>query len=293
VNSKNLGYLPFACMGAFMLIIQLIALVLAGPMEAQNIRVFENPQSLMNPIWYIGLILLFTLLTLLIIKVNRRGILKAFILFVIWDTLLIVLSGMLSPVAPVDISAIGSLLGASALTVLLYRFPEWYVIDVTGILIGAGAATILGISLAIGPTLIFLVALMIYDAIAVYKTKHMLTLAEGVMGLKIPVLFIVPKRWGYSFLKTTHREGERSAYFMGLGDAVIPSILVVSANVFVDAPSFGFINLPALGAILGTQIGFVVLMSLVAKGKPQAGLPFLNTGAIIGFMVGYFGAAVL
>ena len=36
---------------------------------------------------------------------------------------------------------------------------------------------------------------------------------------------------------------------------------------------------------MGILIGYVGLMMLVTKGKPQAGLPFLNTGAIIGFLI--------
>nr|WP_279385066.1 presenilin family intramembrane aspartyl protease [Methanosarcina barkeri] len=39
-------------------------------------------------------------------------------------------------------------------------------------------------------------------------------------------------------------------FFMGLGDAVMPTLLVVSANVFMKSNFY-----PVLGAILGTLIG--------------------------------------
>jgi presenilin-like A22 family membrane protease len=39
-----------------------------------------------------------------------------------------------------------------------------------------------------------------------------------------------------------------------------------------------------LGAVL---LGFLSLMFLISKGRPQAGLPFLNGAAIIGFAVAY------
>ncbi|MCL7475748.1 MAG: presenilin family intramembrane aspartyl protease, partial [ANME-2 cluster archaeon] len=72
---------------------------------------------------------------------------------------------------------------------------------------------------------------------------------------------------------------------------------MVSANVFItqadyvkllifELPGIGIINSPALGAAVGTIVGFAALMALVAKGKPQAGLPFLNTGAILGYVAG-------
>lgn len=282
LNAKIAPYIPFVCMGTFLIAVQLIALTLVNPLSAHNIRAFDDPHAILNPIWYFYLILMFTLVALLVIKLDLKWVLYTFILMSVASTLFIVFFGI-SAISS-SASVIGPLIGAGVLTLLVYKFPEWYVIDVTGILIGAGVAAIFGISLAIVPTMILLIALMIYDAIAVYKTKHMLTLAEGVIDLKIPVLFIVPKRWSYSFLKP---KDKHDAYYMGLGDAVMPSILTVSAMTFIDAPSFGFINIPALGAIAGSLIGFAILMSLVAKGKPQAGLPFLNTGAILGFMIGY------
>lgn len=72
------------------------------------------------------------------------------------------------------------------------------------------------------------------------------------MDLKLPpILFIIPKHRDYSFIKESFKEGEtREAFFMGgLGDAVMPSLLVVSANVFIEN---GGISYPVLGgAMLG------------------------------------------
>jgi presenilin-like A22 family membrane protease len=105
------------------------------------------------------------------------------------------------------------------------------------------------------------------------------------MDLKLPILFVIPRKRGYSFIKDNLKaEGEREAYFMGLGDAIMPTVLVVSANVFTEYT--GVLSPAATGAMIGTLIGFFALMALVMKGKPQAGLPFLNTGAIVGFFVG-------
>ena len=41
----------------------------------------------------------------------------------------------------------------------------------------------------------------------------------------------------------------------------------------------------ALSVMLGTLLGFIILVEVVIKGKPQAGLPFLCTGAILGYIV--------
>jgi len=40
-----------------------------------------------------------------------------------------------------------------------------------------------------------------------------------------------------------------------------------------------------LSVMLGTLVGFAVLMRAVMKGKPQAGLPYLCSGAILGYLV--------
>ena len=68
----------------------------------------------------------------------------------------------------------------------------------------------------------------------------------------------------------------------------MPSMLVVSANVFLQGWRFGgLVNLPALGAIIGSLAGMGVLLWFVMSGKPQAGLPPLNGGTILGFLAGW------
>lgn len=275
-------------MAGFIVIVQVLALTMASPMEEEGMQAFENPSSVWNPVYYIILILIFTAFILFVIKTNKKYILHAILLFAVAATMYYVFVTF--------IGAIPSLLLTAALTVLLYKFPEWYVVDITGVLVGAGASAIIGISLAILPTLILLILLTIYDIISVYKTKHMITLAEGVMELHAPILFVIPKRREYSFIKQDFaaEDGEeRGAYFMGLGDAVMPTILVVSASIFLPSecmamqlPLLGMVALPAVLAAIGTLIGYVVLMIVVMGGKPQAGLPFLNTGAIAGYVAG-------
>jgi presenilin-like A22 family membrane protease len=83
---------------------------------------------------------------------------------------------------------------------------------------------------------------------------------------------------------------ERDAFFIGLGDIVMPGILVIAA--YHNIPN----GLPvALAVLAGTLIGFLVLMTFVIKGKPQAGLPLLCSGAILGYLISsyvFFGAFV-
>lgn len=287
-------YLPMIVMAAIILTVQITALLLASPMDANDMQAFENPDSTANAIYYIGVILVFTFLLLMAIKRNMQWIIQLTILLAVGATMYYVFYALLS-IADVSImtnNVVSGLL-AAALTILLYKFPEWYIIDTVGLIIGAGASAIFGISLSILPVIVLLLLLAIYDAISVYKTKHMIDLAEGVMDLRLPILFVIPKHLKYSFIEDSFKkeEGqEREAFFMGLGDAIMPTILVVSANVFLVQKAtlnyIGFISYPALGAMIGTIVGFMALTILVMKGKPQAGLPFLNSGVILGYIVG-------
>jgi presenilin-like A22 family membrane protease len=43
----------------------------------------------------------------------------------------------------------------------------------------------------------------------------------------------------------------------------------------------------ALAAMLGSLVGYAILMSLVLRGNAQAGLPFLNGGALLGYTVAF------
>ncbi|MBN2488074.1 MAG: hypothetical protein JXA98_03510 [Methanosarcinaceae archaeon] len=279
-------YMPMIGMAGVILLVQIFALILATPMEINEMRAFEDPTSTANSIYYIVIIFAFTAILLLAIKKDMKWIIQVVMFLAVASTLFYVFYALLSEtgVTTLTNNAISFLL-AAGLTILLHKFPEWYVIDIIGLMIGAGASAIFGISLAIIPTIVLLALLAVYDAISVYKTKHMIALAEGVMDLKLPILFIIPKHLGYSFRKETFDiEGEREAFFMGLGDAVMPTILVVSSNVFIE--HIGAISYPALGAMIGTIAGFFALTILVMKGKPQAGLPFLNSGVILGYAAG-------
>jgi presenilin-like A22 family membrane protease len=281
-------------MAAIILTVQITALLLASPMDANDMQAFENPDSTANAIYYIGVILVFTFLLLMAIKRNMQWSIQLSILLAVGATMYYVFYALLS-IADVSIitnNVVSGLL-AAALTILLYKFPEWYIIDTVGLIIGAGASAIFGISLSILPVIVLLLLLAIYDAISVYKTKHMIDLAEGVMDLRLPILFVIPKHLKYSFIEDSFKKEdgqEREAFFMGLGDAIMPTILVVSANVFLVQKAtlnyIGFISYPALGAMIGTIVGFMALTILVMKGKPQAGLPFLNSGVILGYIVG-------
>ena len=275
----------------FVMAVQLLALAVTPAISAGESRVFQDPASASNPVVYMLLILAFTALLLLAMKLKKGWIVSGFIQLSIAASIYYLLAAFMSP--PL------ALLPTAGVLLLLHYYPEWYVIDAFGIVVCAGISSLFGISMTVLPTILLLLILAVYDAISVYKTRHMVSLAEGVIKMKAPLLFVVPKSRSYSFRKDqfsssgaeesrasgSQSGGKRGAYFLGLGDAIIPTILVISANTSLPAGGFFGVNLPAIGAMLGTYLGFLLLMT-TSRDKPQAGLPFLNTGVILGFLAG-------
>lgn len=316
-------------MGLFILIVQAGSLWLSATEYISSQPPLENPESVGYSVYYIIMLILFTALIIFLIKKNKTFIIRGIIYFAIAMTLYYVFTALLDKAIGLTyFTLILSIIAAVAFTILLYKYPEWYIIDFAGLMISIGACAVIGVSLSYVPIIVLMIGLLIYDFISVYKTKHMLTLANGMMDLKLPILFVIPKKWDYSYVdedfsdddddaentepsketetgevlaaaeiveevKIEERDAaseikkkkkKSDALFMGLGDAVIPTLLVVSANHFIEHD--GLISMPSLFTMVGTFVGFAVLMYVVSRGNPQAGLPFLNTGAILGFAAG-------
>jgi len=283
-------------MAAIFAISQLGALAMVSSALGEEYQAFEDPNDPMIPVYYVIAIVLFTFIILYIIKKKRENVVKFIFLgavgFTIFYVILILAllfdSGILALLTSVGLAAV--------LIYYLVKKPEWYVIDATGMLVAVGTIGILGISLNILPVMILLIVLAVYDAISVYGTKHMVALADGVTQMKLPILLVIPKKRGYSYLsqkplkQQLEEGGEREAMFMGLGDVIIPGILVASAFYYLsDETVMGVAGslLVALGALVGGLAGFALLMRFVLKGNPQAGLPLLNGGTALGYILAY------
>jgi presenilin-like A22 family membrane protease len=340
-------YVAVAAIVGIFLLVQLGALALVEPFKSAGFQDVQNPSDPTNSLLYVAAILVATVVMLAAFRYGGDRIIRAVLVFAS-GYLAFYVFAVLSPLAPgivlvpfellATLVPVGPLLLlalalAGTLTVALWVHPEWYVIDAAGVVMGAGAAGLFGVNFGVLPALVLLVVLAVYDAISVYGTEHMLTLAEGVMDLKVPVVLVIPLSLSYSFLDeapaddgqqdeeaavtdgsgeataedgadgtptddgVTPREGERDAFFIGLGDAVMPAVLVASAGFFAPAGVASLVpgialTLPALTALVGTNLGLLALMYFVMKGEAHAGLPLLNGGAIAGYLVGAVAAGI-
>jgi presenilin-like A22 family membrane protease len=291
---------------------QLVALVLAFPFKSAGLSSTSNPNSPTSPLYIIAVIIIAPLLILYIARLKGGlATLRGLILVGIAASLNITLQASFALALPsatwqsplgfgliLDWSIPLSSVVAVGLFLTLLLEPHWYVVDLVGFVAGGSLIALLGISFGILPALILLSALAVYDFVAVYRTKHMLSLADAVVEMKLPILLVVPADPGYDYRSQSSFQAqrnkpseEREAMFMGLGDIVIPGTLVVSAFVWLPAtvlvPGIGGNLVVALGAMAGSLVGYGFLMRLVNRGNAQAGLPLLNGGAIAGYVVSY------
>ncbi len=293
-------YLPASITAGLFLLVQIVALLLVPQYEYFGYQAFgaQGQTNPLIPLLYVGFLILFTFLLLYIFKMKKGNLLRVIFIFIMSISAIYVLFPvfiLLLPSFP-EFDFYLSVGVMVAIAVALWLYPEWYIVDTWGFIMAAGITAIFGISLGILPAFVLLVAMAAYDFVAVYRTKHMLGVAEGAMDLNLPIMLMVPRKLGFSNFEKKGplvKEGDepREALYIGLGDMIIPGVLTVS--LFANLPStpvaFGLGGdlLVAASALAGALIGFVMLMRLTARGRPQAGLPLLNTGTIIGFMVSY------
>lgn len=296
--------LPIAAISLAFVSVQILAIVFMYYALSPADQVFQNPADPLIAVYYLVMLLGFTGLFLVLIKYDLAKAIKG-IFFVSIGFVIFFVASALAALLVYDLVAVTviSIAFAALSVVAVWRYPEWYVIDSVGVVMSIGMIALLGLSLSIVPILILLIALAIYDFISVYKTKHMLTLADGVSDMGLPLLLVVPKKFPYSYIDSkpkltqpaekTEEKPEREAFMIGLGDIIIPGLLAASAFWFIDDGGLIFIlGIPsylmvALGTIAGALIGLIALMRIVVKGNPQAGLPLLNSGAVLGFFITY------
>jgi len=284
-GSSLRGLVPFLAMGSLFVVVDVLALLLVGPFSGAGLYAFEDAGDPVDVVYFVAMMVVTTGGILALRRFRGGTLVKWVMLGAIWFSLFSTLY-TLSWFVLGDLPAVGaSALLSLGLVLLLVRWRRWYVIDAAAVLLGAVTTTVLGISLSAPLTAALLVLLAVYDAVAVYKTRHMLTLAEAILDSGLPLVLIVPGsgyvEGGKVDIVKGSAQGERRAYYMGLGDLIIPGCLVVSIY-----SEIGSVGLPVIAAVvLGTLVGFAVLSVLVVGGKPQAGLPFLCGGAVLGYVV--------
>ena len=77
METKNL--IPFLAMPFLLLAVEIGALLLALPVQASGIVAFEDPESMANPVIFIGILLVFTAFLLILIRYDFKRVIAAII----------------------------------------------------------------------------------------------------------------------------------------------------------------------------------------------------------------------
>ncbi|MEM2934908.1 MAG: presenilin family intramembrane aspartyl protease PSH [Candidatus Thermoplasmatota archaeon] len=251
------------------IISQFIACLVADSFHKEGYAI-ENPENPANIFIIISSILIFTFIILLISK-YREKLVKYIFFFFFFIASISIFDAFFHFISS-HYSFIFAIIFSMLMIFLITRYPKWYIINIFGIFLASGIIAIFS-SLPIAYIIILLSALAIYDFISVYKTKHMIKLAKNAISSNLPLLLVFPKRLGRK-----HRR--KDSMYMGLGDVVIPGILITAS--YINGGFQGFIF-----TLSGAIFGLAILLFMASR-SPQPGLPFLNSGAIVGYAIFYF-----
>lgn len=269
-----------------------------------QIQTFSEEEQEYSWLYLMIGVLIGTLIIFALIKFKMGFLFKYWFLFVVAYTIIIALSAYL----PFFLAlALGVMLG------LLRVFkPNFFIHNITEMLIYTGLLIVLLDFLVLIPAIILLIVISIYDMIAVWKSKHMIKLAEFqnesklFAGLCVPyssknIKMSFPKKSSFSIKNNTAKNKKEmgkdhkkksvghdkvSTAILGGGDIAFP-LLFSSAVMKYLIESFKFVVLDAMLMTFIISITATISLSILffkaKKGKFYPAMPFLTAGCFVGF----------
>lgn len=177
--------------------------------------------------------------------------------------------------------AVISTLAAALLVFAVLKAKIVFLHNAGVILALAGIGAVLGISLAPLAVIFLLLILSFYDIIAVYKTGHMVKLAEDMIKSRAIFGLVLPQESrGYRERLDNVRPGE-GFMILGSGDVVMPLILIASVVGFHGLAD-GLIVLAF--SLFGLFLTYWLFITQKTR-RPMAALPPIASMSIIGYLV--------
>lgn len=237
----------------------------------QNLQVVEEPGAPASVLYIFLYVLVGALLMYLLVKFYKGDLLFILIEFaVVSFASSIVFYSFIKPLLmQTEISIILAIVMGLALGLLKAVLPGLR--NLAAVIATAGAGAVFGFSLTFYAGLLFLVLLSVYDYIAVFKTRHMVEMAETLSRRKT------------SFLVSSTQQTSKGEirFELGTGDMLLPIILEVS----------GYQISPAYAGIVFAASLFSLFVLFVLLTRRKAVLPALPIIAICNFV--FLGTAKL
>ena len=248
--------------------------------QSLSISPIGDTQSPLNALLMLGYVLIGAGAALFIIKYFRTKFFFRLIeLAVVGGTVSILLFAFIFAFGPLDFFGSVAISSAAGAIFAIAKFFIPKLKNPAAILSSAGVAAIFGFSMGIWPALIFIVALSLYDYIAVFKTRHMLTLAQGLgtneLSFTVTATDGQGKPAGEKIVS-----GERvSRLDLGSGDLAIPAMLAVSVY-----SATGILG--SIAVLIGSIISiYITLKFVVEKHIVLPALPPICLGSLIALLI--------
>ena len=259
----------------------------------------ERPQvgSTASVIYMLAAIFLGTLILLIFIKFQMGNIWKIWFAF----SMIVVLTVSFSPFIKIEIPYNYYIASALALLLVAWRLfrPNFYIHNITEVFIYGGLAAIFVSWLNVTAAVVLLIAISIYDMYAVWKSKHMITMARFTAKEKVFAGMLVQyhdkkekaakgtaAKADYRLSSNIKNKGEVKHAILGGGDIGFPLIfagVVMKELMLKHAVLLGFIE--TLIIVVCTTLALAYLFWKGDKGKFYPAMPYLSAGCFIGGLI--------
>lgn len=174
-----------------------------------------------------------------------------------------------------------SILAAALLTWTVLRFKIVLLHNIGIVLALSGVGAVIGFSLTPISVVILLVILSFYDIIAVYKTKHMVKVAEDMIKAGAISGLVIPQAWRDWLDNLQNVRPGGKFMILGSGDVILPVILVASVISYHNLMSGLIVS---VFSFIGLFLTFYLFINQKTK-RPMAALPPIAAALIIGYLV--------
>ncbi len=268
-------------------------------------RIGFEPPAVKNPslsfIFIILSVLAGTSLILLLIKLGKGRLWKIWYFFAVLFAIIFAINPFVTKIitrlgVSGDFVIYGAIILISiTLTTLKIFRPNVYTHNITEVLIYGGIAAILVPMNNLWSVSILLILISLYDAYAVWKSKHMIELAEFQKTTNLFAGFYLPyskkeestdkkakkasKQMGSKKVKPGKAEISTGTAILGGGDIAFP--LLFSGVVMA---TWGTMAYPLI-ITLTTTIALALLLLKANKGEFYPAMPFLSAGCFVGLFI--------
>jgi presenilin-like A22 family membrane protease len=235
-------------------------------------------------------ILIGTILLLVLIRFRQVKIWKAWFLLAVFLAQSVAFGIFLPQVVALA-------LALALAWIKIYR-PNPWVHNITEIFMYAGIAVLLVPILDVTWTLVLLLAISIYDAWAVWKSKHMVKMAEFQKASSVFAGLMVPKKGEVKNDSTARTpapgkklravpESSGGHAILGGGDIAFPLLFagVVMEGLLLAGTSRLEALLTSLLITLGATIALSVLFYISKKNRYYPAMPFITAGCLFGWVL--------